>query len=280
VHAYPAPLRWACAALLAASGAVPTYLLYRVLVATDTQLGPGALLRAVLAFAALPALAAWLVRRALVAEVEIADGELTVRVAGQTTSVPLASIAAVEPWRLPLPEPGVALRLATGGRVPFGIGVRDPSALLEALARSGVADAAAQRGRASVLWARARAAEGAWRWRDLAVKYPLFALFPAGVLFHAQQQIAYGGALGQYHLEGAAAWAQAAAAYWVTVTVYLVLYASAWRLQVELASLLGALAAPRLGEAVAFRTRHLAELVARIAFYAGVPLLLAVRLGG
>jgi hypothetical protein len=101
----------------------------------------------------------------------------------------------------------------------------------------------------------------------------MFALFPAGVLFNAHQYIAYGGTWGQWYLEGPLPWLQTALVYWLTVTVYLVLYASAWRGVTEAASLVAALG----GEAQALRARRLAELVGRVAYYAGVPLLLALR---
>ncbi len=276
-RAYPPALRWACAGLLAVAGGILPLLLYRVLAVTDPPATTGMLLRALLAFAAVPWLAAWFLRRALAADVVLGQGELVVRVGGEALRVPLARVAAVEPWRLPLPEPGFSLRLASGERLRLGIGLRDPSTLLDALAAAGVEPASAVRGHLTLVYARARAAIGAWRWYHLAVKYPLFALFPAGVLFRAYQLIAYGGLLGQYELEGAAAYVRTAALYWVTATVYLVLYGSGWRVQIELASLLGALAATRAGEPVALRTRRLAESVGRLAFYAGVPLLLALR---
>lgn len=275
-RAYPPALRWACAALLAVAGGILPLLLYRAL-AVEPPATTGMLLRALLALAAVPWLVATLVRRALAADLTLEPRELVVQVGGETLRVPLARVGAVEPWRLPLPEPGFALRLASGERLRLGIGLRDPSVLLDALAAAGVAPASAVRGHVVLRWARARAAIGAWRWHHLVVKYPLFALFPAGVLFRAFQQVAYGGPLGQYELEGAAAYVRTAALYWLTAMVYLVLYGSAWRVQVELASLLGALVAARAGEPVALRTRRLAESVGRIAFYAGVPLLLALR---
>ncbi|MEW6270492.1 MAG: hypothetical protein AB1689_14470, partial [Thermodesulfobacteriota bacterium] len=191
----------------------------------------------------------------------------------QAFAVPLASIAAVEPWRLPLPEPGFRLRLVSGARFPLGVAARDPTPILTALAEAGVTSAGGAARHPIFAWARAKAEAGRWTWRHLAVKYPLFALLPAGVLLNAHQHIAYGGTWGQWYLEGPAAWMRTVLVYWVIVTIYLVLYASAWRGVVEAASLVAALG----GDAAARRARRLAELVARIAYYAGVPMLLALR---
>ncbi|MEW6270243.1 MAG: hypothetical protein AB1689_13210, partial [Thermodesulfobacteriota bacterium] len=63
--AYPPPLRFAGAGLLAISGGMLPFLLYRVLIAVDPPMTPGMVLRAVAAFALLPWVAARLVRRAL-----------------------------------------------------------------------------------------------------------------------------------------------------------------------------------------------------------------------
>jgi hypothetical protein len=272
-YAYPPPLRFARAGLLAVSGGVLPFLLYRVLVATDPPVTPDMLVRSIAAFALLPWLAAWLVGRALRAVIEVGPAELVVRVGGQTVTAPLASIAGVEPWRLPLPQPGLVLRLGSGARFPLGLAAREPGPIVAALAAAGVSAAQDAARHPTLVYARARARAGAWRWWHLAVKYPMFALLPAGVLFNAHQYIAYGGTWGQWYLEGPLPWLQTALVYWLTVTVYLVLYASAWRGVTEAASLVAALG----GEAQALRARRLAELVGRVAYYAGVPLLLALR---
>ncbi|HEY8518185.1 MAG TPA: hypothetical protein VIS07_21960 [Candidatus Binatia bacterium] len=268
--AYPPPLRFARAGLLVIAAGVLVVLLFRQ-AAIDPLLPSSLVLRAVASFALLPWVAAYLVRRALRARISIERGVLKVQVGGQAFDVALDSIAAVEPWRVPLPEPGFVLRLESGERFPLGLAAREPTPLLEALADAGVASAREATSKLVFVWARAKAWAGPWTWRHLAVKYPLFALVPGGLLLHAHQSVAWGGLMGQWHLESPVAWAWTAFAYWLTATVHLVLYASAWRAVVELASLVGAAG----GDAAARRTRRLAELIARLAYYAGVPLLLA-----
>src|SRR4051794_26235300 len=108
VWAYPRALRAAAAGLLLVSAASLPFLLSRIVLANDPPMSPAMVIRAFLAITALPALAAWLVRRALAARLRVAPDALEVAVGGQSFAVPLASIAAVEPWLLPLPQPGIA----------------------------------------------------------------------------------------------------------------------------------------------------------------------------
>src|SRR5438045_2150670 len=68
---------------------------------------------------------------------------------------------------------------------------------------------------ATIVYAAAKATAGAWRWWNLALKFPVFALAPAVVLFRAHQHIAYGGTFGEYHLLGLSPFLQTAAIYWV-----------------------------------------------------------------
>jgi apolipoprotein N-acyltransferase len=273
VRAYPRALRGAAAGLLLVSGASLPFLLCRVLLATDPPMTPQMVLRAFLAFSALPAVAAWLVERALAARVDVDREALEVRVGGQHFTLPLASIVAVEPWRLPLPQAGFSLGLASGGRFALGIGADDPGALLARLAAGGVAAAKTPAEHPSLLYARVKHAAGRLRGARLVAKFPLFGALVAGVLFNAHQHIAYGGTLGQYHLDGALPYARTFLTYWVTTTIYLVLYASVWRVPAEAIAWLAA----RRGERAAAFARRVAELTCRLAYYGGVPMLLALR---
>lgn len=273
VRAYPRALRAAGGGLLFVAGASLPFLLSRVLLATDPPMTPQMVLRAFLAFSALPALAAWLVGRALAARVELGRDALEVRVGGQHFAVPLASIVRVEPWRLPLPQPGFSLGLTSGAHFPLGIAADDPTALLARLAQRGVAAAAPAAAHPSLLYARVKHTAGRLGGSRLVAKFPLFGALVAGVLFNAHQHIAYGGSLGQYYLEGALPYARTFATYWVTTTIYLVLYASVWRVPAEAAAWLAA----QKSEPAARFARRVAELVCRLAYYAGVPMLLALR---
>jgi hypothetical protein len=273
VRAYPRALRVGAGVLLAASGLSLPFLLVRILLADDPPMTPPMVLRAFVALSLLPALAALLVQRALRGELEIAAGELVVRVGGQRFVVPLTEIAAIEPWHVPLPMPGFGLRLTSGARFTLGIATDDPTPLLRALASHGVTAAEAELGHPAMVYARVKQAVGRLGWRRLLLKYPLFGLAVAAVPFNAHQHIAYGGLLGQYYLDGAWPWLRTFLVYWATVTIYLVLYASAWRWPAEIIAWLAA----RRGAAAAQRTRLVLEWICRVVYYAGVLLMLAMR---
>jgi hypothetical protein len=273
VWTYPRAMRAGAGALLAASGLSLPLLLVRILIVHDAPVTSPMLLRAAVAFFVLPGLAALLVRRALRAELEITRDDLLVRVGGQSFVVSLAQIAAIEPWRVPLPMPGIALRLASSERFALGIAADDPSRLLRALAARGVATAEPQLAHPSLVYAHVKHALGRLGWRRMLLKYPLFGLAVAAVPFQAQQQIAYGGLLGQYHLEGVWPWLRSALLFWSTVTIFLVAYATLWRWPAEILAWLAA----RRGEAFAQRARLILEWICRVVYYAGVLLVIALR---
>lgn len=273
VHALPRALRIGTGILLAVSELGLPFLLVRILLANDPPMTPPMVLRAFVAVSVLPALAALLVQRALRGELSLVGTDLVVRVGGQRFSVPVAAVEAIEPWRVPLPEAGCRLRLASGARFPVEIGASDPTLLLGALAARGVPTADAVRAHPAVVYARLRELRGRLGVRRAVVKYPLFGALVAGVLFNAHQHISYGGLLGQYYLEGAWPWIRTFLVYWSTVTIYLLLYASVWRWPSEIVAWLAA----HRGEAVATRVRFAVELLCRIAYFAGVGLILALR---
>jgi len=234
---------------------------------------PPVVVRSFVLFFVLPALAARVIARGLAARVRIGDGELTIARAGLRVDIPAAAMARVAPWRLPLPGPGFGIVLASGRRLRHGIEAPDPTPLLRALAEHGVAGAAAAAEHPTVVYARARAAHGPWRWPHLVARFPLFALGPTALLFNVHQHIAYGGPLGQYYLLGLGPYVQTFALYWATVTIYQVLYATVWRGLAEPICLLAAAVAPSR----AARVRGAAELTIRVLYYGGVPALLALR---
>ena len=233
-----------------------------------------AMLRAFALFFAVPASAAWFVRRALAGRVRV--GAETVTINGRTASVevPTAAIARVAPWRLPLPEAGFGLVLVTGRRLDWAVGADDPTPLLRALADHDVGGAAMAADHPAVVYARSRTRFGRWRWTHLVARFPLFALLPTAPLFNVHQHIAYGGLFGQWYLYSPAAWWGTLALYWAVVTTYLVLYAGVLRGVAEPVCLLAATVAP----SSAARVRRAAELLIRFLYYGGVPLLLALRL--
>ena len=219
-----------------------------------------------------PALAAVAIPRAFAATLRLSEDEMTIERSGIRIDVPRKAITAVTPWRLPVPSPGLTVTLASGRRLAHVIAIGDPLPVLRALTPHGVeAESAGEQ--PSVAYAHARAEHGLWRWTHLLLRFPIFALLPTAPLFNVHQHIAYGGLFGQYYMLGLRPYLATFALYWATVTVYLVLYASIWRGPAELICLLAAAVAPSR----AARVRRATERLLRVLYYAGVPVLLALR---
>jgi hypothetical protein len=262
VRYYRRPWRGLAAILFALSRGFLPWILWRVWTAVDPPITPPLLGQMLLVVWALPGAAAWMIGRAFAARARVDATGLVIARGEQRLTVARERIAAVTPWRVPLPEPGFAVGLADGREL--AIAARDPTPLLAGL------DARALR-HPLMVWAAARPpASTAWYYVR---RYVLFAFFPAAVLFNAHQHIAYGAFLGQYYLMGLGPWLTTAAIYWATLCAYLLLYASALRGVAEMAALLAAWAAPARAASV----RAVVERVDQIAFYLGVPLLLALR---
>jgi hypothetical protein len=239
---------------------------------TDGPVPLAVLLRALFVCALLPALAAWLIERAFAADVEALPAELEIRGRGLRMDIPHTAIAAIEPWTVPLPGPGFTLRMQSGRRFSYGLQTADPTTLLSTLAgRCGIDTARVTR-RPVLVYAHAKREVGRWCWYHLLAKFVCFALIPTAVWFYAHQHIAYGGLLGQYYLEGLAPYLKTFFISWSLVVIYLLLYASAWRAAAEAVALLAAWIAPTRASAV----RRVVEIVCRIVYYAGVPVLVAL----
>ncbi len=273
VHAYGRLGRVVAGALVAASRAGSLLLLAALVRATDPPLLPLDVLQLFLAGCVLPAAAAWLLGRAADAIVEVDAADLVLQRRRQRIEVPTDAIARVDPWRLMLPTAGVTLRLRSGRTLPYGIALADTAGLVASLVDiARVADAPDPAMHPLLAYAGARA-RVRWHWYHLVAKFVVFALVPTAILFNAHQHIAYGGLLGQYYQLGLAAYLRTLAVYWATVTVYLVLYASAWRAIAEGLCLAAASVAPSR----AARVRRTAEIGCAVGYYAGALLLLGLR---
>ena len=223
---------------------------------------------ALIALGLLPALAAMLLDRAFRAEVEVVDGELHIERDRQRVGVPIASLAAVLAWRIPLPAAGASLRLRSGNRFPLALEPALPQ-LLSTLAAAGVGVPA----HPNLAFGAAKHAFARRLWHHPLVKFGLFGLAPAAVLFRAHQIIAFGGLLGQYYLEGLRPYLETGVEYWGTTLLYLVLLACTLRVFGEVAGFAATWIAPARARSV----RAAVEGFCAIAYYAGVPALLAIR---
>lgn len=226
----------------------------------------------VVAFALLPQAAAALVRRALAARLAVRDGRLVVERPGWRLDLPVAAIAGLRPWRLPLPGPGLGLRLRSGRDLAWGLETRDPLALVAALTAGGADVGVAAREHPVVVWAHAKARTRDRRWWHRLGKFVLFPLVPTAVWFNAHQHIAYGGLLGQYYLEGLRPYLTTLVVSWGLAACYLLLYAAAARAAVEAILLVTAAVAPSL----AARGRRAAEITIGLLYYGGIPALVVL----
>ena len=273
-HAYPAPWRWVAGALVAVSRASLPAIGVALVLRSSEPIPLVTLLAMLAAYAALPGAAAWLLARAFTANVEVRARTLHVRGRGLRLEIPCASIANVEAWRLPLPGPGVWLRLRSGSVLRPGLEAQDLEPLLDALAEAGGVDSARDALRDPfILYGHAKRRHPRGLLGRPLFKFPGFSLLPTAVLVNAHQHIAYGGSLGQYYLEGLVPWLQTLGFYWAMVCVYLVLYASALRTLAEAVALLAA----RADAARAARVRRTVELACGLLYYVGVPAFVLAR---
>lgn len=234
---------------------------------------PGLILRLVLQLVALlllPRVLVSLLRRFTSATISVEPSRLVLQLRGVRFEIPLESITALEPWKLPLPGSGLALRMKSGRRFDYQLEVADPSALLAALSPA-VASASKAAEHPGSRFGQAR---HAWRRRFFdkpAFKLGLFPLLPTGVMFRAHQYITFGGPFGEYDLVGLAAYLKTFALFWHTFFIGLLLFAGVWRIAAELL----AFALTCLLPSRAHGIRRAAEWLCRLVYYVGAPAIMA-----
>lgn len=222
----------------------------------------------------LPEAAAWSLMRAFVATLRIEGGTLVLEQASRRIEIACSDIVDARAWRLPLPSTGLQLRLGRGSWRHAIVGV-DSLPLIERLRAAGATSIAQDRSasRATVL---GHAVQATWhRLLDHpAFKFGLFPLLPALPAFRLHQVIAYGGTFGEWQTYGAKAWLLALFVWWASWAVNLAMIAAGLRVLVETVTLLPLALRPQKTADV----RRVLEIAARVIFYIGVPLWLAVRL--
>ncbi|NVJ15405.1 hypothetical protein [Myxococcus sp. AM010] len=195
-------------------------------------------------------------------DVDTHQWTLTLR-GGARMELPFEAVAAVRPWRLPLPGPGLALRMRSGRAFSHALEVEDAVPLLRALDRHGALGAAQTH--TLVRYAQARQALWRRRWYHLMGKFVLFPLVPTAILFRANQVISFGGALGEYRMYGLDAYLRSFGRYYVPISLGLLLFACGWRVVAESAALLAAWRLPAWTRGA----RRAAEWLCRLAYYVG-----------
>jgi len=223
-----------------------------------------------------PEAAAWCVLRAFAARASVVDGALVFARGARRLALPLADVAAIEPWSLPIPGPGAALRLRTGERWRHGIALAHPDGLARALSVAGGATIATVTPLRVGRYAQASTALARGRLAHPLVKFGLFPLLLAIPAFRLHQHIAYGGTFGEYDTFGLKAYLATFALWWAAWAIAVVLCAAALRALIEAGTLAGVVVAP--GRAVAAR-REL-ERLGLAALYLGLPAWLLLRIVG
>lgn len=223
----------------------------------------------------LPALCGWWIRRRYTASIQV-DGEALRWVGNRRAQiVPIRQIVALTPWTVPMPTPGLSLRLAAGTSLDVSTQWRDPSQVASMLHHAGAPAMTPTRGETLALAAaRARAAAPRWRIDHPWFKFGLFPLLLALPAFRLHQHIAYGGTFGEYYTFGLQAYLLALLIWWLSWSIGMTLFAALSRVLVELGSLAALLLRPRH----ASRTRSLLQGAARALYFIGAPAWLAWRL--
>jgi apolipoprotein N-acyltransferase len=269
--------RTLAAALRLCAGVGLLWLAYDMIARIGLQIQSLAQLRLFAAAVVAPALAAWAIERAFAAQARIEGATWVLEQRRQRIELPLASLAALRPWRIALPGSGVDLRLAAGPLWTRSIALAGPRALQRLLAASGAP--IGWEGRFAAAWAdfvQARADARRPRLDHGLVKFALFPLLLALVAFRLHQVIAFGGTFGEYYSYGLGAYLSGLLIWWASWSIGLMLFAAVLRAGIEAVAALGF--ALRRTDAAALRDAL--EWLGRAAFYLGVPVWLGWRLLG
>lgn len=215
-------------------------------------------------FSGVPWLFALLVDRLRRATIALEPAQITLTRRSARVEIPLAALAEIRPWALPLPGPGLDLRMRSGRR--FRLALADPRALLEALAPS-LPAAREETTRPAVAFATARAARKPRTALFWGIKFGLFPLSLTLITFRLDQVISYGGAFGQYYLQGLGPYLTSLARYAASSTSGLVIYAALVRLVAEALTL--ALTGAWPSRARLFR--RAAEVICFVAYFVVIP---------
>jgi hypothetical protein len=274
VHAWPLSLR--LVALLAqAVHAVNLLdvagLILRSMIEGDVNVPPTYYALRIALLSLLPLGLARGLRRACRATVDVGADGLVLQRRRVRFEIPASALAAVRPWRLPLPVPALSLRMQSGRAFEYGLESEDPEALLAALGGHGLPAAPAAQ-HPVTRYAQARSLVRR-RGYHLALKYGLFPLIPTVIFFRLDQVITYGGPFGEYQSLGLASYVRSFLVSWASVTAYLMLYAGLWRGLVGVLAFAGAWVRPTWARGV----RRFGEWMGTLAYYVGLPVLVALR---
>ncbi|WP_411833451.1 apolipoprotein N-acyltransferase [Pseudoxanthomonas mexicana] len=262
------------AALRLCAAAGLAWLALDMLLRTGLQVGSLAQLRIFGATVVAPLVLAGGIAWTFAARASVGGDALVLAQRRRRIEIPLASIAALRPWRLPLPQAGYDLLLASGRRWTHGLAVSPPQALQRMLAAAGATARIEDGAGALAGFAEARGAARHRRLDHPLLKFGLFPLLPALIAFRLHQIIAFGGPFGEWQTYGVAAWFTGLLIWWASWSLGLMLFAAALRILIEAGGALTSALRPATTPAA----RNALEWIGRVAYYLGMPAWLAWRL--
>jgi apolipoprotein N-acyltransferase len=244
-----------------------------VLLGDALQLNPLLQLRLFAGLFLAPEAAAWFVLRACRAQATVQGDRLVLERGAHRLELALRDIAAVVPWRVPIPGDGVWLRLASGPRWSHALVLAEPQRLQRLLAAAGVPPTAPDTTPPLGIYAQARRDAPRTRLDRAGWKFGLLPLLLALPAFRLHQVIAYGGAFGEWQSFGLPAYLTTFGLWWAAWAAGVVVAAAGLRAAVEAGALLAAALRPRQAAPL----RRLLERGALVLLYLGLPALLLVR---
>ena len=276
VAVLPPAARWAAGLLRAFARGNLLWMGAAILLGESLRANTLAQMRMFTGFFLVPEAIAACLMLAFAARASIENGMLVLtRGAGQL-ELALSDIAAVTPWRVPLPGPGVTLLLVSGGPWRYGLALANPTALAPALALNGAVPAQAARPTWETRYAQTRQAMQRTRLDHPFNKFVLLPVALALPAFRLHQHIAYGGSFGEYYSFGLKAYLTTFSIWWAAWAIGVVLTAAALRAVAEAGTLIAVLLRPE----AAINVRRWLERLALATLYLGLPTSLLLRAFG
>jgi apolipoprotein N-acyltransferase len=223
-----------------------------------------------------PEIASWCLLAAFGARATIENGRLVLARGGRRLELAVQDISTIKSWRLPVPGPGATLWLVSGERWPYGLAIKNPTALARAVLSAGGASMQVDRVPHETAYARARAAVRRGGLGHPLAKFVLFPTVLAIPAFRLHQHIAFGSSFGEYYLFGLKAYLIAFWLWWAAWAIGVVLSAAALRAAIEAGTML----AVPLGPVKAIEVRRWLERVGLAVLYFGLPSWLLLRVYG
>lgn len=276
VFAYSAPARIVVVSLQLLAALNVLYLAASILydIVEGAQTAPPEIVALGLAvLSGIPWVAVALIRRLLSATLEIRPTLLVLTLRRARFEIPLASVAAIRPWWLPAPGPGLTLKMSSGRRFRYRLQLADPGALISAIGPA-LPSAASTLSHPSIAYARARHLLVRRRWYFWLVKYGVLPLALTVILFRLHQYIVFGGPFGQYRLFGLTAYLKSFLTFWAGTAGGLVVYAGLVRLLAEVVALALTAALPSR----ALIVRRSVEIFCQLVYFGLVPAYVVARL--